>query len=211
MSRTSVQLARSVENMAASMKKNKITVLVSVLFFAGMLYGALLIGFGEKGFLDSLGFMTKGYADGRTGQTVLTTFFNSFVSAGTFILLLFLLGFSAISAPLILFLPFFRGLGLGASIGYLYTAYGLKGVAFCAAIILPAALFSTFAVILAGREALKLSFLFLSAFIPKMKGEISPRAVKLYCVKFLVLMGIILISALIDCGVTFLFSGFLVL
>lgn len=109
MSRTSVQLARSVENMAASMKKNKITVLVSVLFFAGMLYGALLIGFGEKGFLDSLGFMTKGYADGRTGQTVLTTFFNSFVSAGTFILLLFLLGFSAISAPLILFLPFFRG------------------------------------------------------------------------------------------------------
>lgn len=211
MARTSVRIAASVEKLAAACKKNRVVVLTAALFFVGMVYGALLIGFGEEELLSSLGVITKEYLTERTKQPIFDTFFSSLFSSGIFVLLLFLLGFGAISAPVILFLPFFKGLGLGASMGYLYAAYGLKGVAFSAAILLPAALFSSFAIILAAREAFRLSLLFLSGFVPRIRGTLSPRVIKLYCLKFLILFGIVLFSAVIDSAATFLFSGFLVL
>ena len=211
MLRTSARASDSLERCLLTLKKNKLTMLIAAFFFAGMLYGALLVGFGEKGLIDSLDFITKGYVESRTEQSLLVTFGHSFCSSGIFILVLFVLGFSAVSIPVIVFLPLFKGLGLGVSIGYLYTVYAVKGAAFCAVLVLPAALFSTFAIILAGRESLKLSLLFLSSFVPRINGTISPRGVKLYCAKFLVLLAIVIISSLIDCVTTFLFAGFLVL
>ena len=192
-------------------KKNKLTAVMTALFFVGMAYGALVVGFGDDKMLHSLSFMTKGYMNNRAEQSMAITFFNSLWSTGCFILALFLLGFSSVSIPAIVILPFFKGLGLGTSLGYLYITYALKGIAFSAAVILPAAIFSTFAMILASREAFKLSLLFLAAFVPRLQGGLSPRVIKLYCAKFLVLSGIILVSAVIDSTVTFLFSGFLVL
>lgn len=193
------------------MKKNKLTAVMTALFFAGMAYGALVVGFGDDKMLHSLSFMTKGYMNSRVEQSMAVTFLHSLCSSGCFVLALFLLGFSSVSIPAIVILPFFKGLGLGTSLGYLYITYALKGIAFSAAIILPAAIFSTFAIILASREAFKLSLLFLATFVPRLPGGLSPRVIKLYCAKFLVLSGIMLIAAVIDSTVTFLFSGFLVL
>lgn len=210
-SRTSAAAQQTIGNLSAAFKKNKLTIVMAALFFVGMAYGSIVAGFGDESLLHSLAFMTKGYMAGRVEQSLVETFLFSFLSSGGFILGFFLLGFSAVALPVIVILPLFKGLGLGVSIGYLYITYGIKGVAFCAAIILPAALFSTFAIILAARESFKLSLLFLATFIPKLQGTITPRVIKLYCAKFLVLFGIIAISSLIDCVVTFLFSSFLVL
>ncbi len=211
MRRTSAAPGQFFDSLLAALKKNKLTVTMAALFFVGMTYGSIIVGFGDEKLLHTLAFMTKGYMAGRVEQSLAETFLNSLYTSGAFVLLLFLLGFSAISIPAILFLPLFKGLGLGLSVGYLYITYGVKGVAFTAAVILPAALLSTFAIILAGREAFRLSVLFLSSFIPRLSGTITPRTVKLYCAKFLVLAGIVLISAIIDCAVTFLFSGFMIL
>lgn len=153
-------------------KKNKLTAVMTALFFVGMAYGALVVGFGDDKMLHSLSFMTKGYMNSRAEQSMAITFFNSLWSTGCFILALFLLGFSSVSIPAIVILPFFKGLGLGTSLGYLYITYALKGIAFSAAVILPAAIFSTFAMILASREAFKLSLLFLAAFVPTAAGRI---------------------------------------
>lgn len=211
MRRTSAAPGQFFDSLLAALKKNKLTVTMAALFFVGMTYGSIIVGFGDEKLLHTLAFMTKGYMAGRVEQSLAETFLNSLYTSGAFVLLLFLLGFSAISIPAILFLPLFKGLGLGLSVGYLYITYGVKGVAFTAAVILPAALLSTFAIILAGREAFRLSVLFLSSFIPRLSGTITPRTVKLYCAKFLVLAGIVLISVIIDCAVTFLFSGFMIL
>lgn len=211
MTRTGILSERSFEEFSAALKKNKFTIIIAVFFFVGMAYGAVMIGFGDEKLLHSLAFMTKGYMTGRVEQSFVDTFFNSLLTSGAIVLLLFLLGFSAVSIPAIVFLPLFKGLGLGVSIGYLYLTYGIKGVAFSAVMILPSALLSTFAIVLAGREAMKLSLLFLGTFLPKIQGNLSARVVKLYCAKFLVLIGIVAVSALVDCLVTFLFSGFLIL
>ena len=162
-------------------KKNKLTAVMTALFFVGMAYGALVVGFGDDKMLHSLSFMTKlsngrfekGYMNSRAEQSMAITFFNSLWSTGCFILALFLLGFSSVSIPAIVILPFFKGLGLGTSLGYLYITYALKGIAFSAAVILPAAIFSTFAMILASREAFKLSLLFLAAFVPRLQGGVA--------------------------------------
>ena len=192
-------------------QKNKLTAIMFALFFAGMAYGALVVGFGEEKMLDSLSFMTKGYMAGRAEQSIAVTFFHSFCSSGGFVLALFLLGFSAVSMPLVVLLPFFKGLGLGASMGYLYLTYRWSGIAFSAVLILPTAVFSAFAVILASRESFKLSRLFCATFLPRMQGSVSFRSVKLYCARFAVLFGISLISAVVDSILSFLCAGFMVL
>lgn len=209
MIRRSVRLLDAVEKGRELFQRNRLTLLMAALFFVGMLYGALLVGLGEEDLLNALRFMTEGYLDRRTEQSVFSTFFNSLCSSGVFVLLLFLLGFSAISAPVILFLPAFKGLGLGASMGYLYTVFGWKGVAFSVAMILPATLFSTFSIILSGKEAFRLSTLFLATFLPRLRGTISAKVVKCYCGKFGILLGIVLVSAGIDCVTAFLFAGVL--
>jgi len=211
MTRTSIRFSHWIEDVTAAFQKNKTTALVAAFFFIGMLYGSLLVGFGEKELLESLNFMTKGYLTGRVEQSFWQTFLNSLLSSGALLLLLFLFGFSGLSVPIVLFLPAFKGMGLGVSIGYLYTTYGWKGVAFCAVMLLPATIFSALAIILAARESLRLSILFLSTFIPRIRGTLSPKTVKQYCIKYGILLGVVLLSALIDSVTSFLFADFVVL
>lgn len=55
-------------------KKNKLTAVMTALFFVGMAYGALVVGFGDDKMLHSLSFMTKGYMNSRAEQSMAITF-----------------------------------------------------------------------------------------------------------------------------------------
>ena len=98
-----------------------------------------------------------------------------------------------------------RGMGYGAVCGYLYASMGLKGIAFVLLVLLPPA-FIHFAVLLvAACEAFRFSVLLTKNYYLDIM-VIQPSAhVKRYHIRFGVLLGFVLLSALLDGVLSYVF------
>lgn len=180
-----------------------------VVMLLGVLIGSYLsVTIGEKS-VRTLSFITQGYLKSRTEQTLPQTLLASLFSSGILVVITFTTGFSAIGQPLTVFIPFFRGLGLGFSMTHLYWSTGLKGLLICLVLILPSALISTFAIVIAARESLKLSNFFLRYALGNSSDNDSTGIIRLYLSKFMILLVICCIGALIDSVINFLFAGLL--
>lgn len=186
-------------------RKNLSFFALLLLFLVGMIYGVLMLKGG-----DTFGWMqlyTGEYFSALGERTLLQSFFTSFSSVFFYLLASYLLGFCAIGQPVLLLLPFFRGLGLGAFMGYLYVSYGFSGVGYCFLVLLPAAVIALLAILIACRESLRLSAMLFSNFVLG-RGTASGRGVmKLYNLKYLILCAFALASALISTLCIVLFGG----
>lgn len=186
-------------------KMNVLFLLLIVMFIFGMLYGVLLIG-GNKELYQTFSLFTGEYAQQQQEQSVLQSFLLAFHSSILFIVIPYLLGYSAIGHPVTLFVPFFKGLGLGAFMGNLYSSHGLQGIGYSVLIIVPYTLVALLAIMIACRESLRLSNLFFLSFASKRGTPVTMGAIKLYNVKYLILCVIILISAILNTVSILLFS-----
>ncbi len=181
--------------------------LLTGLYFAGVFIGVILYSMLEGEALSALNDVTGSFVIGRLNHTFWETLVNSFSGAFLLLLLCFWLGFSAAAQPVELLVPAFRGLGAGVSLSGMYGSFGLKGVGMSAVLIIPGAVLSAFAIIIAAREALELSGnVFSSAFGRGAGGE--PIDFRLYFTKFVILCSILVVSSLADSLATFLFAGF---
>lgn len=193
-----------------NMFNNKLIMVLFALFLLGMVYGALSVADLGEELLKSADFITQGFISIRRMQSIFITLGSSFISSSILLLIVYLMGYSSIGQPITFFIPFFRGLGLGFSMGYLYTYFGGKGIAYCLVLLLPHALVSTLALVLGAKESIRFSNLLFRNFFSK-ENLISLKTLKLYTSKFLIIIFLVLISAIIDCVFTFLFSRFFVL
>lgn len=195
------------ENMAASdteirfvsEKKPKhllLSALIAV-FFIGVAYGSVLAGSANAETSESLRRMTDAFLLQREADTFLSAFLSSLLSSGLFVLLLFLCGFSAVGQPGSFFLVVFRGIGLGVTMGHFYSDLGIKGILMSMALIVPASIISSYAILLAGRESIKLSNRFFRVLV--CDDVMMPAGIlKTYTVKFLILTLLILLSAAVN-------------
>lgn len=105
----------------------------------------------------------------------------------------FLLGFSAVGAPLEICVPFFYGVGFGAAAGgMIRTGCGTELVRF-----IPGGLIAVFTVALAARESLRMSgAVFRRTFLP---DEYTPADVALYVKKFFIIIIFGIFAAAADC------------
>ena len=190
----------------SGLKQNLVFVFLTALFILGMIYGVLLIS-AEGRTLEALRLFTGEYTDGLREKTLLQSFGDSFGSVFLFVLIPYLLGYSAIGQPAALLLPFFKGLGLGAFLGSLYQEYGFQGLGYSALIIVPYTLPALLGLFVACRESIRLSNLFFSGFSSKEPGSVTRSVIKLYNIKFLVLCVIVLISAVIHTVCVLVFAG----
>lgn len=187
--------------------KNIILISMFILFVVGMIYGTLLSKSGSTELIDDLGIITKGYIDNRANQTLLKIFSGSFCSSMIFLIIPYLLGFSAIGQIGTALVPIFKGLGLGATMGCLYQNYGLSGIGYSALIIVPQTVIALFAIMTACRESVKLSNLIFLTFFPSKGKSVCLNTIKLYHIKFFILLLFILFSAVIDTFTGLFFSG----
>lgn len=190
------------------LKKISFLKVLFILFFIGMIYGALLVGLSDSGIQNKLAFLTQEFVNKRTEQSIVFTFFSSFGSSMMLLIILFLLGFWAIGQPAALFVPIFRGLGLGMSMAQMYVAYNFKGVLFCLILILPQVIISTIGLLLGTRESVRFSNVFFRYFLPGKYDPPESGLFKMYLLKFIVLTGFMAASAAVDGICTFLFAGF---
>ena len=101
-----------------------------------------------------------------------------------------------------------RGVCIGLCEGYLYSAYGLKGVCFHALIFLPGIFISSIAILLMTREAMKISNCFSSAMLTNSNASATSTSIKLYVIRSSCITIIILISSVIDLISSLMFSKF---
>lgn len=190
-----------------SRKKDTLLIALSALYFFGVLIGTVLYCTLDSEKIRVLDSLAGSFVAGRLYHTFWETLVNSFSGAFILLLVCFLLGLSAAAQPLELLVPFFRGLGAGASIAGMYSSYGLAGAGASVVLILPNAVATAFVMIIAAREAIRFSFgLYRAAFGRHSSGE--PMDVKLYFTKFVILCAILAVSSLIDSLLTFGLAGF---
>ncbi|WMJ23127.1 stage II sporulation protein M [Paludicola sp. MB14-C6] len=188
-------------------KNNYIFLAIILLFIVGMIYGTLLIKSQSGSLLKQLNIITKEYVGSHRTQSIISLMINSFLSSALFLVIPYLLGYSAIGQAGTLFVPLFKGLGLGATLGNLYLTYGLKGIGYSALIIVPQTAIALFAIIIGCRESIKLSNMFFISILPDREKMVTSSTVKMYNIKFLILLSFIVLSALVDATFVALFSG----
>lgn len=155
------------------------------------------------------GLLNHGFIKNNTDQTVLESFINAFRNTSFLIIILFILGFGAVSQPIEAFVLFYRGIALGISVSFTYFHYGFKGFLVALLIILPHAVLSSVLLILATREAIKSSNMFAGfAFVGKNNEKPNPQ-IKIYFIKFLVLLALLLASSVLDSLLSGVFQRFM--
>jgi len=149
------------------------------------------------------------YFKARSGQPFFATLFNSFSSTIFLFFLAFLSGLCALGAPATLLISGFRGLGLGLVTGYLFSAFGLKGVAYSVLLVIPVGFLSCMALVFACSGSLEFSgHLFRTLRHGAPKTVELPAEFRLYCLRYLFLLILLCVAALADATLSAAFIGF---
>ena len=173
----------------------------------GVLLGAVCCCSVDSQLLDMLGSAEENLFSIRRSGDLAKIVFNSLAGTGFYLLITFALGFSAISQPFEMLVPFFRGLGCGVILTQIYGDSFSKLSALKAAAVLPGIFISLVVIILASREALFLSVkLFKVCFQDRLFDGLLQR-IKLYSVRFLAFLAAASAASAIDCILAMLLLG----
>ena len=134
----------------------------------------------------------------NNGDTVFEIFKYTLISVSIIAISTFMFGFFAMGQPFSVLLLAYRGFGIGASVALTYIEYGQKGLYITLLFIVPKILATTIIIILAVRESLKMSAqLYRYMFRGHIEENIG-KLVKLYCIKFLILILFVFIVSILD-------------
>lgn len=189
-------------------KENRKLILLSAAFLIGLLSGVLVVRSAGNAMTENISDTFSAFISARTGQPFFTTFINSFLSISPFLLASFIAGLCIVGTPAVPLIACFRGLGIGLTSGYLYATYGLKGIGFFALIILPHALLSSVALILACRESTGFSMMLMKSISPHAQAINLNVDFKMYCLRYVFILGIFILSSLLDATMSIGFMRF---
>ncbi|WRS28247.1 stage II sporulation protein M [Oscillospiraceae bacterium MB08-C2-2] len=191
-------------------RKNLVVLLLGGLFLLGVVFGTILVKSAESETLQLLFRLFSGFREKRQSANLSQLFVSSLSSSLLFIVVLFVCGFCAISHPVIVALPLFKGLGLGFSTGALYAYYGSRAIGYVSVLVFPSTVVSTVALLLGCREALRLATFFAGA-VGRQGNKEASYSLRLYCGRFMVAAALCLGAALIEAGLYFAFANTLAL
>lgn len=117
----------------------------------------------------------------------------------------FISGLCTVGQPVVLMIPLYRGFGMGLSASFVYAEKGIHALSEILLILVPEALSVSALAYLSVREALRMSNALMKY---AARGESSDGSVlKLYCIRFGVLMLMSVIMTLAKVLLLYLFSG----
>ena len=179
---------------------------MTAFFAVGMIIGASSLN-NESILFEKTSQIIESYTLLKSDQGILMNFCNSLTVSAVFVFINLVLGFSMIGYPLLLFLPFLRGLGIGMVCGYLYSAFKLTGLGYSILVIYPGAIVSTFALFMACNDSCEYSK---NAYLKAIRGrgQFEKNETKVYLLRQLVFFGILAASSLLDALFSKIFSGF---
>lgn len=191
-----------------SISANKSLLFIFGVFILSFFCGTVIIKSANDNVSNFVNSLLGSYISKRSVHSFVMIGFNSCVAVLPYFLSLFILGGSVAGTFLSPAVIALRGLGNGLIMGFLYKTYELKGIAFSALIILPSALVSALALILCARESFCFSIMFIRAVSPRSGAVNLSNDFRLYCLRYLFLLVVLLISALLDSVLSISFIRF---
>ena len=179
-----------------------------VILFIGFLGGVLYSYFGKNINLKFIDNYFEVFLKNKTTVNVMQLFVLNSVSVVSYLLGIFLLGFSPIFSLVISLIPFFKGVGMGLNTSYVYTSYQWKGLIYEAIVDIPINIIVMFIIVLATKEAIKFSNGIYKTIKNKKNNDIS---LKSYTVKFIFILVLAVIISFFSSVVNFLFFKYFTL
>lgn len=174
---------------------------------AGVLLGSLFYSSMDSGIINSLGNTQSGFVSLRQQMKFSQILLKTLGSSTLFLMVIFLSGFCAVGHPVVIGTLAVRGLGLGVATSQIYSSFGIKGMLYSAALVLPNGLICAVVLALGAREAICLSNRYAYFTLSDRQVEGLKETVKLYGAKFLVLEAALAVSAGVDCLVAWITKG----
>lgn len=193
----------NIYNKLVTIKNNAILFLLCIMFLFGTSIGAVSANSTDTDTLKILDFLFLTNFKARVEQSMVYTFSADLSSSFIFLLTVFILGLTLWGFLIIPIVAFFRGYGLGLSIGYIYGTYKIKGILFNVLVMLPGAIIISVAIILFSKLSIYFSFkLSKGAFIKKSLNQVF---IKDYIIKFAFFLIIIALGSAVDMIFTAIF------
>ena len=188
-------------------KNNNSIILMCLAFVAGILIGSFSY-FYARNAQELSDYLFAQYIGDRQGVGFISVFFSSLFKDFAVCLCFFIFGASVIGVVLS---PVFCSI-IGAYYGFIsafsYQNYSLKGVAFNAIVLIPAALAFSVCVFFAAKESFRFSSVLVKLTLPKSRPSNISLEFKNYFGRFLIIfLGLIAVS-LVDSAVTVSFIKF---
>ncbi len=177
-----------------------------ILFICGLIIGVLTMQGDENSLKTVFNEFFNDYLTNKSQEN----FFNNFVDALIFTTILpfftFIFGLCAVGIPIIIAIPTLSGITVGMPIGFLYSCYSLQGLGYVTLIIIPSVAIVIGTLIRCCTEAIRMSIEII-ADISGYQTTSKRNELKDYCLRFVVFLIPLILSALLEVGCFKLFSG----
>ena len=181
--------------------------LLILLFIISFLLGCVLV-FKNNSLLNYIKTEMETFIQIRKDGNFGILLFNSILFILPFPLISFVCGTSVVGCVLSPLFLIYKGFTYGAYLGYIYGSYQLIGIVFNALVFLPFSIVSTLALILSVRESIGFSVVLASICIKGKKNTNLFIDFKNYCYRHLVILGLVILSIILDLGCSALFIKF---
>lgn len=201
-------LFKTAASWAEFLASNRLMVLFTLIFLAGVLFGIVLYGISGYAVESELGTIFRLHAVIGGLRGAVSVLFSSSFSAMLLLAVLFICGLSACGALLAAVVPLFFGMGLGMTEAF-FCAGGLKGFVISSILIAPHCIIAAVALIFASMESIRMSLLFSRQLLPNSGIGGLWQDFKLYCVRFLLFVCLAFASGILDVCMRLLFAALL--
>lgn len=176
---------------------NKIIIILTFCFITGFLFGLFFLEEFDS-FNNYVSKYSNDFINSRLNNGYMKIFFDSLFESLIHILIIFCVGTSMFGLIFIFPLIFIRGYFYSSIISYLYLSYGVKGIVINAIAVLPFSILFIIAYILCCFESFKFSLSLANQTFLNSEYRNLSISFKNYCIKYSLILILILISAVID-------------
>lgn len=181
--------------------------LIAIVILGGVIWGAEIVSIAGISKENSFGLLLQEMlSKSAASKGFLNLFLSSFFSSSLLLCAAFALGLCAVGSIGHIGLALFKGAGIGLTMEYIYIEYGMKGFAICALFILPWAIITSLAVMIACKEGIRFSILIARVVLPSGGSPRLWNEFCEYCFKYLSCFLLVLVAAVIEALSTIAFS-----
>lgn len=179
-----------------------------MLIVAGVAFGALYVKISGVGKPEHTGtgyFMQDIFSSEAASRGFMSLAASSFFPVSLLVCIAFLLGLCAIGFPFELIVPVIHGAWIGVSLAAIDVRYGVKGLGICLLFIMPQALISSLAIMVASREGVRFSRSISKTVFRGIQQSFNA-VFRIYCIKYVVCFMLAAIASMIEAFSIILFS-----
>ncbi len=189
------------------MKNNQKLILLTVIFICGLFLGAIAVKNTNDALAERLQTLIENFCLVRNQQSIFVNFLSMFGTECIFLIPAMVFGICVVGEPILWLLPLVKGMGIGIISAYLYSSHSLNGMLYFAVILLFPSVFSVAALLLGCKESILMTRDINRILFADGDYGGNMEFLKLYILRYIVLLASVLLSSGLGAFLTFAFAG----